>query len=131
MKMLSCRPALVLALLFVIVGFTRPASAHAQWQPLESGISVEFHQVTPQVCTWDFQNTYVSLTLLSMKFTVTYPAPAQAGGYNPYNTKTDTDFLPYPLAPKAVVGGWAAFTAPGSCTNVRINVLDRKWDSPM
>jgi hypothetical protein len=120
---------LTLAIPLLLLAGSGPR-AHADdgpWQYLEAGISVHFHQVNPQNCTWDFKNTSVSQTLQSMNFTVTYPAPTPGGAYNPYDTKTNKDLIPYPLKPGQVVGGWAAFLAPGSCANIRINVIQRQW----
>ena len=41
--------------------------------------------------------------------------------------KTDRDILPYSLEPSAVVGGWAAYTAPANCNSVIISVTSREW----
>jgi hypothetical protein len=121
------RFALLAIVLFAAASVGSARADDGPWQYLEAGISVHFHQVNPQNCTWDFKNTSTSQTLQSMTFTYTHPAPTKGGAYNPYDTKTDTDILPYPLKPGQVIGGWAAYLAPGSCTNVRINVTQREW----
>lgn len=117
-----------LALIFGIISISAPLGlADGIWQDLETGIAVQFHQVNAQNCTWDFKNTTASKTLQSMTFSYTHTAPTPGGVYNPYDTKTDKDILPYPLKAGQVVGGWAAFIAPGSCNRVTINVINREW----
>lgn len=125
----SSLPLAALALIFAIA----PARSHAQntpveqWIELESGISVKFTQVNPDMCTWSFKNTNASSTLAYMKFAVTHPDWHPGQVFNPYSTKTDKDVMPNPLKPGEVWGGWATYSAPGSCAYVRIEVLDRTW----
>jgi hypothetical protein len=97
------------------------------WIDLETGVAVKFSQVNANICTWSFKNTSNSQTLQYMKFSVTHPDWQPGQVFNPYNTKTDKDNTPNPLKPGEVWGGWATYTAPGSCTYVTINVLDRTW----
>jgi hypothetical protein len=130
MPLQSCSlPLAALALLFAIA----PANAHAQntpveqWMELETGISVKFTQVNGDMCTWSFKNTDTTSPLTYMKFAVTHPDWKPGQVFNPYSTKTDKDVMPNPLKPGEVWGGWATYSAPGSCAYVRIEVLDRTW----
>ena len=117
--------------LFALLVFTavpvQRMKAEDPWVWLEPGISVRKTQVTKETCTWGFRNDDTSRTLAAMRFDFPYTPLKQAGGYNPYDKTTNKDILPYPLKPGAVVGGWAAYTAPANCYYLTFTVTYREW----
>jgi hypothetical protein len=125
-----CRPSMA-ALAFVLAvsaGVALGQNTRVDvWINLESGIAVKYTQVNADMCTWSFKNTSATQTLAYVRFATTHLDWKPGQVFNPYNTKTDRDVTPNPLKPGEVWGGWATYTAPGPCTYVTTQVLDRTW----
>jgi hypothetical protein len=97
------------ALAIAICAYLSVLPAYADWGPWQAigdgQVQVSFSQVNNDTCTWKIRNA-ASNTLKTFEFSYTY-VPVNS----PYTQKTDTDLLPYPLKPGAIVGGWTAYAA--------------------
>jgi hypothetical protein len=89
-----------LALPILLVSALAFAGNWSMWQSFSNnaGVSVSFSDVDSETYTWRFRNDGErTITFLSFEYTD--------------KDGTHSDVLPGDLAPHAIFGGWAAFTA--------------------
>jgi hypothetical protein len=82
-----------------------PQAPWGSWSPIgNTGLVFDVSRVNDTTSTWRFMNAGAN-TITSMQFNYTY-VDANTG-----QQATQQDVLPYALAPRQSVGGWAAYTA--------------------